>query len=114
MGIFLYSTESSDDYSSVRTTLRFNECDTRKCQRINFINDLTTENTERFRVTISETTNFDSRIILVPDEAHVTITDADSKGLYILMSLLHWFFLHSGCGKYGKIYLYCKRRCRYV
>ena len=96
MGIFLYSTESSDDYSSVRTTLRFDECDTRKCQRINFNNDLTTEITERFRVNISETTNFDSRIILAPDVAHVTITDADSKGLYILMSILHWFFLHSG------------------
>ena len=83
---FLYSPASSSDYSPVRRSLRFDECDTRMCVGINFSNDLTTENTEGFRVTISGTSNIDPRIILVPDEAHVTITDADSKGLYPYVS----------------------------
>ena len=38
-----------------------NNYDTRVCVGINFNNDLTTENTEGFIVTIAETTNFDSR-----------------------------------------------------
>ena len=86
---FLYLIESSDDYSSVRRTLSFRACETIKCQNINIVNDLTTEESQRFRVTISETTNMDPRIILIPDEAVVTITDADSKELYnILLSVL--------------------------
>ena len=54
-------------------------CETRKCVQIAFVNDHITENIERFRVTLTRTAGLDYRITLSPEEGQVTIINTDSE-----------------------------------
>ena len=64
-------------YRSVRVT--FNPAETRKCERINLIDDRTQELQEMFSVSLSRTMNLDSRIMILQSEAEITITDSDRE-----------------------------------
>ena len=81
IGIHLFSV-SLLDYGAVSTLLMFDSCDTRQCTNISIINDVFTEDTESFSVSLVRTSELDPRITLDPAVGEIEITDNDGL-LYI-------------------------------
>ena len=70
---------STDDYRTHSVTLYFDICATRVCEDLSLVNDNISETIESFHLTLERTSDLDSRIILNPSNAEVTIIDDDGK-----------------------------------
>ena len=57
----------------------FGVCETRHCVNVTIVNDNELEEIESFEVTLERTPNLDSRIILAPVIATITIGDDDGR-----------------------------------
>ena len=97
----LFSTRAGDasspeDYANTTILLSFDENNERDCANISITNDMTLESVEVFEVILSA--SIDSRVILSPQKAEVSITDDDGK-FYCVIYELHRDFceysLHS-------------------
>lgn len=73
---FFYSA-GHNDYSSVNTQIMLEACHNRACVEIHIVNDELVEGNETFTVELSDLHSNDSRVILSPVQAQVTINDDD-------------------------------------
>ena len=69
----------TDDFVPLSERVDFEVGETLKCQQIILINDQIPENTERFTVSLSRTSDLDPRIRISPEEAEIVVTDSDCK-----------------------------------
>ena len=68
---------SSEDYANTSILLVFDENNERDCANISITDDMTLESVEAFEVILSA--SIDSRVILSPQRAEVSIIDDDGK-----------------------------------
>ena len=67
------------DYDPVSVILAFSACDTRQCIEILVENDMITEMTESFFITLERTSGLNRRITLDPVETEIEITNNDGN-----------------------------------
>ena len=67
------------DYGAVSTTFTFAACETRQCDNISIVDDVTLEMTESFSVTLERTPDLNSRITLNPVDGDINILDNDGR-----------------------------------
>ena len=85
---------STDDFILLSEMLNFEVGETLKCQQIILINDQIPENTERFTVSLSRTSDLDPRIIISPEEAEIVVTDSDCEWDIVSYSHFHMYMIH--------------------
>ena len=67
------------DYGAVSTTLMLDTCETRQCDYISIVDDVTLEMMESFSVTLERTPDLSSRITLNPVDGKMDVFDDDRK-----------------------------------
>ena len=67
------------DYGALSTTLMFDTCETRQCDNISVVDDVTLEMTESFSVTLERTPDLNSRITLDPVNGKMYIDDDNDR-----------------------------------
>ena len=85
---------STDDFILLSEMLNFEVGETLKCQQITLINDQIPENTERFTVSLSRTSDLDPRIRISPQEAEIVVTDSDCEWDIVNYSHFHIYMIH--------------------
>ena len=67
------------DYGAISTILILDTCETRQCDNISIVDDVTLEMTESFSVTLERTPDLNSRITLNPVDGDINILDNDGR-----------------------------------
>ena len=65
------------DYGALSTTLMFEACETRQCDYILIVDDVTLEMTESFSVILKRTLGLSNSIIVDPVDGKIDIFDND-------------------------------------
>ena len=88
--LILIFTVASIDYGALSSTLMFGSCETRSCVNVTIVDDLVDEPEEFFYVTLTKTSDLDSRISLNPFDGQIgqiEIIDNDGKYTALINSL---------------------------